>query len=93
MSQIEPSNRRSPVAWATFIFSIASLCFSLWVTIHKSGSGGFFARYGLLSLGIAITAGTGANLLPFSSFHKKWLMAIQLAALLISFAGIYQMSR
>jgi hypothetical protein len=93
MSYIEPRNRRSPVAWATFIFSIASLCFSIWVTVYKTGSQGFFARYGLLSLGIAITAGTGANLLPFSSFHRKWLMAIQLATFVISFADIYQMSR
>jgi hypothetical protein len=83
-------HRRSPMAWATFIFSIASLCFSLWVTVYKPGSQGFFARYGLLSLGIAITAGTGASLLQFSSFHRKWLMAVQLTALLISFVGIYQ---
>jgi hypothetical protein len=93
MNPNQPPNRRSPFAWATFIFSVASLCFSLWVTVYKTGSGGFFARYGLLSLGMAITAGTGASLLPFNSFHRKWLMAIQLAALIISFAGIYQMSR
>jgi len=82
-------------AWVAFILSTASLCFSLWVTLHlhHTRPGGFFARYGLVTLGIAMTAGTMANLLSFGSLYRRWLMVVVWTALVISFVGLYQVSR
>ena len=83
------------IAWAAFILSTGSLFFSLWVTLHlhQTLPGGLFARYGLVSLGIAMTAGTMANLLSFGSRYRRWLMVVLWTALAISFLGLYQVSR
>jgi hypothetical protein len=93
MNTAGPLYRRSAIAWVALIFCAASLCSTLWVTLHQTRPGGFFARYGQVSLGIAITAGTTANLLPPKSFHRKWLMVVMWTALIISFIAIYQLSR
>ena len=76
-------------------FCTASLCFSLWVTLylHQTRPGGFFARYGLVTTGIAMTAGTMANLLSFGSLYKRWLMVVVWTFLIMTFVGIYQSSR
>ena len=50
-------------------------------------------RYGLVALGIATTAGTMANLLSFGSLYKRWLMVVVWTSLVISFVGLYQVSR
>ena len=93
MNHTDPPSRRSPVAWAAFIVCTGSLCFSLVVALRQPRPGGFIARYGLVSLGIAMTSGTTANLLSLGSFHRKWLMVVTWTALVISWVGLYQVSR
>jgi hypothetical protein len=78
--------------WVALVLCSASLCFSLWATLHQTRLQGFFAHYGLVSLGIATTAGTTANLLSPRSPVRRWLMVAVWICLAISFIGLYQTS-
>jgi hypothetical protein len=78
---------------AGLVLTGASLCFSLWVTVLYPRPGGFFVRYGLVCLGVAITAMAVTSLLSQGSAARKWLRLVWLAGLAISFIGLFQLPR
>ena len=89
MVHTDPLPGRSPLAWPVAALCTASLCFSLWVALHQTTPQGFLARYGLVFLGIAMTAGATANLLAPTSRLKRWLLVVVFAGLVVSLVGLY----
>jgi hypothetical protein len=88
MNQSRPPYR-SPMAWPAVILCTSSLCFSLWVALDQTTPQGFLARYGLVFLGIAMTAGATTNLLASTSRFKRWLAVSVWVCLAVSCVGLY----
>ena len=87
--------RRTPLggAWVQVIAASTSLCFSLWVTVFYPRPGGFFVRYGLLSLGIAILVGAIINLLSRQNRARGLLWALWWVAFVGSLVGLIKAYR
>ena len=77
------------MAWPAIVLCTSSLCFSLWVTFYQTTPQGFLARYGLVFLGIAMTAGATTSLLAPTSRLKRWLAIAVWVCLALSCVGLY----
>ena len=89
MNNTDTPSSRGPIAWAALALCTSSLCFSLWVTLRQTTPDGVFARYGIVFLGIATTAGVTANLQAPASRIKAWLLVIVWVCLAASCVGLY----
>jgi hypothetical protein len=75
------------------VIASASLCFSVWVAIAHPRPGGFFVRYGPVSLGIAVIVAFILATIDVKSPSRKWLWAIWGLAFAVSCVGIIQSYR
>jgi hypothetical protein len=89
MTNLAEPPRRSPQAWAILALSIASLSYSAWVMSSQTTPTGFFARNGIIFLGIAMTAWATGNLLDPVSRLKRWLQVIWWACFVLSMVSTY----
>ena len=78
---------------AALVIACASFCFSLWVSIEQSQPAGFFVRYGLVSLGIAIIVGIIMNLMPRKPRIRPWLWVLWGLAFAASCIGLFKAHR
>jgi hypothetical protein len=87
--------RRSPsgLAWAFLFLAGVSLCFSVWVTVLHPRPGGFFVRYGSLSLGITMISGAIINLLSRQNRFRSSLWLLGFLAFIVSLLGLITVSR